>query len=103
MMKSGSMLMVAAVAAGVLVSGGCASEHLTGPARADSAPTAQAVRAAPLYVLDGRVITAQESAQVDTRTITDVQVLKGDAAVARFGQTAQNGAVIITTRAASHP
>jgi TonB-dependent SusC/RagA subfamily outer membrane receptor len=91
-------------AAGVLVSGGCA-ESLTAPPAASSrsaiAPNPRVVGQA-LFVLDGRILNDQAEVQnIDPARIDNIQVLKGAAAVERFGERGANGVVLITLKQAS--
>jgi len=94
-----------ACAAGVmLVSGGCA-ESLTAPREMSVAPAAAPAPQAlgtPLFVLDGRILNDQaEVRSIDPARIDNVQVLKGAAAVDRFGAAGANGVVLITLKQAS--
>jgi TonB-dependent SusC/RagA subfamily outer membrane receptor len=93
-----------ACVAGVLVSGGCA-ESLTAPPTAAShsaiAPNPR-VAGQALFVLDGRILNDQAEVQdLDPARIDNIQVLKGAAAVERFGERGANGVVLITLKKAS--
>ncbi|HEX6041729.1 TonB-dependent receptor plug domain-containing protein [Longimicrobium sp.] len=57
--------------------------------------------APPLYLVDGREITSLET--LDPGTIDAIEVVKGAAAVARYGPRAATGAVLITTHAVQAP
>ncbi len=50
----------------------------------------------PLFVLDGKEVS--NISDVDPNTIKEVNVLKGDAARKLYGEKADNGVVIITTK-----
>jgi TonB-dependent SusC/RagA subfamily outer membrane receptor len=49
----------------------------------------------PLYVVDGIVV---ESSKIDQSDLAEIQVLKGDAALAIYGSRGANGVIIITTK-----
>jgi len=85
----------------VLVSGGCA-ERLTAPPEATAMRSAIAPnpRAAPLFVVDGRVMESG-AADINPNRIEHVEVLKGAAAVQAYGARAVNGVVVITLKQAS--
>ncbi|WP_333820752.1 alpha-2-macroglobulin family protein [Ohtaekwangia sp.] len=51
--------------------------------------------AEPLYVVDGVVV---ESSKIDQDDLTNVQVMKGEAAIALYGARAANGVIIISTK-----
>ena len=51
----------------------------------------------PLYIVDG-VVQEGTPAGLMGYDIVDIQVLRSAAAIARFGDRADNGAIIITTR-----
>lgn len=50
---------------------------------------------APLYVLDGTPVAAQD---INPDDVDDIQVLKGPAATALYGQRAQNGVIMVTSK-----
>ena len=54
----------------------------------------------PIYLLDGRRIDAAAMKAITPDRIASVEVIKGDAAVARFGPDAKHGAVMIFTKPA---
>jgi TonB-dependent SusC/RagA subfamily outer membrane receptor len=94
-----------ACAMGVLVSGGCA-ERITAPS---SGPEVITIRGAannslgrtPLIVVDGRILDDNaEVDRVDPAAIEQVDVLKGAAAIERFGARGANGAIVITLKRA---
>jgi len=89
-----------ACVAGVLVSGGCA-ESLTAPQQASHsavAPNPRVIGQA-LFVLDGRILNDQAEVQtLDPARIDNIQVLKGAAAIERFGERGANGVVLITLK-----
>jgi|688.fasta_scaffold02841_24 TonB-dependent SusC/RagA subfamily outer membrane receptor len=49
----------------------------------------------PIYVVDGVVV---ESSKIDQSDLSEIQVLKGDAATAIYGSRGANGVIIITTK-----
>jgi TonB-dependent SusC/RagA subfamily outer membrane receptor len=52
----------------------------------------------PLYVVDGKIVTAAEGNTIDPKEIDRVDVLKGKSATAKYGDMAKNGAVEITRK-----
>jgi TonB-dependent SusC/RagA subfamily outer membrane receptor len=52
----------------------------------------------PLYVLDGKVISAAEASKIDPGTIAAVEVIKDQAAKAIYGSRAANGVIMIASR-----
>lgn len=59
---------------------------------------AQPMSDKPLYIVDGVEVTPQIANSIDTEKIESIDVLKGDAAIAKYGKKAQNGAVSITLK-----
>ena len=55
-------------------------------------------KAQPLYVLGGKISSAEKFRNIDPDTIERIEVLKGVAATALFGARAQYGAIIITLK-----
>ena len=55
----------------------------------------------PLYVVDGIVL--EVAPDVDALDIATIEVVKGDSAVALYGERAANGVVVITTRRPRNP
>jgi TonB-linked SusC/RagA family outer membrane protein len=49
----------------------------------------------PLYVIDGTPVSAND---INTDDVDDIQVLKGPAATALYGQRAEGGVIMITTK-----
>lgn len=95
-----------ACAVGVLVSGGCA-ENLTAPPATGPdyivirGPAHVTVGSSPLFIVDGRVLEdSGEIQRIDPAQIRDVEVVKGAAAVERFGARGANGVVLITLKQA---
>jgi TonB-dependent SusC/RagA subfamily outer membrane receptor len=83
-----------AYAAGIiLVSGGCASGHVSA-AREPSA-------AQPLYVIDGRIQAGDAGRDMDPDRIASVEVVKGPRAVEMYGRAGANGVIVITTKQAA--
>jgi len=94
-----------ACAVGILVSGGCA-ENLTAPPPAG--PDYIVIRGpahvqgrVPLIVVDGRVLRDNnEAQQINPNQIERIDVLKGQAAVDRYGASGANGVILITLKRA---
>ena len=53
---------------------------------------------APLYILDGKVVTAAEVNSIDPATIASVNVIKNEAAKAIYGSRGANGVVMIASK-----
>ncbi|MFL5538907.1 MAG: TonB-dependent receptor plug domain-containing protein [Longimicrobiaceae bacterium] len=89
----------------ILVSGGCA-ENLTAPPAAGPDHvvihgSAHVEGGVPLFVVDGRVLKDDAEVQrIDPAQIQNVEVLKGQAAVDRFGAPGANGVILITLKRA---
>ena len=91
--------------AGVL---GCTGEPLTGPDA--QAAYSQAVVAHPalpssvLVYVDGRRLPAGSGLpQLDPKTITRIEILKGEVAATRYGAAARSGVIQISTPHAATP
>lgn len=76
-----------------------------GPRRDAPAPTAANPEArepipagATLWIVDGREVDADAAQRIARDEVASVEVLKGRAAVARYGARAANGAVVVRTR-----
>lgn len=52
----------------------------------------------PLFILDGKEISRKEMTDIDPNTIKEVEVLKGEKAVEKYGDKAKDGVVIIITK-----
>jgi bla regulator protein blaR1 len=52
----------------------------------------------PLFILDGKEITTENMDDIDPNDIESISVLKGDAAIKKYGEKGKNGVVIITTK-----
>ena len=52
----------------------------------------------PLYVVDGIAMEKDKLDKVDPKTISSVNVLKGDAATRIYGEKGKNGIVVITLK-----
>lgn len=52
----------------------------------------------PLYVVDGIAMEKDKLDKVDPKTISSVNVLKGDAATRIYGEKGKNGVVVITLK-----
>jgi TonB-dependent SusC/RagA subfamily outer membrane receptor len=96
------LIRLACVGGLILVSGGCA-ERITGPRQASSSRPGAAPLAVgqALFVVDGRILNDHAEVQkIDPARIDNIQVLKGAAAVDRFGSAGANGVVLITMKRA---
>jgi TonB-dependent SusC/RagA subfamily outer membrane receptor len=100
--------MLAALVLGTLLQG-CVGDHITGPSpgpspvRSHSCVTTLDPNAPPpLYVIDGERLSHVEvgARRVRSEDIESLEVLKGPAAVARFGVAAEHGVLLIRTRSA---
>jgi hypothetical protein len=85
----------------LLLAAACSAEQ-----KVDAAPNPQksALRmcvgstcAPPVLVVDGRLVDF-ESAELNPHDIDLVEIMKGDSAVARFGEAARGGVVIVTSK-----
>ncbi len=52
----------------------------------------------PLYVINGKVSTESDFKALDTKSIKELQVLKGASATALYGEKAKNGVIVITLK-----
>lgn len=52
----------------------------------------------PLYIVDGKRTTAEEAKNIDKARIASVEVLKNEAARAKYGDDGKNGVIIITLK-----
>jgi len=88
---------------------GCSAERIVAASAPRPAPPAErvAIRAgSPLYVVDGRMIARSASdtglpAEVQLlkpEDVTQIEVIKGDAAKQRYGSAGESGVVLITTK-----
>ncbi len=50
------------------------------------------------FIVDGKFITQEEMSAIPPASIQSVNVLKGEAAIKRFGESASNGVVEITLK-----
>lgn len=87
---------------GILVSGGCAPDHLTAPAP-DASRTVVisregAMTGEPLFVIDGRVVPRAQARTIDPGQLASVTVLKGQAAIDQYGGDARDGVIIVVTK-----
>ena len=89
----------------MLVSGGCA-ERITAPSSGPEVitirgPANNSLGRIPLVVVDGRILDDnEEMTRIDPATIQQVDVLKGAAAIERFGARGANGVIVITLKRA---
>jgi TonB-dependent SusC/RagA subfamily outer membrane receptor len=86
----------------ILVSGGCAADRVAGvtaPAGDAMRVSMTAARRPPLFVVDGRVLAGPSAAApIDPQRIANVEILKGAAAIDRYGPDAANGVVLVTLK-----
>ena len=52
----------------------------------------------PLYVIDGKEVKKNEMKDLDPNDIESINVLKGEAAIKKYGKKAKNGVIEITTK-----
>lgn len=52
----------------------------------------------PLYIVDGKIMAAEELKKIDAKEISRIDVLKGEKAIAEFGELGKNGVVKITLK-----
>jgi outer membrane receptor protein involved in Fe transport len=97
-----------AYAAGIIVvSGGCAADHLTAPPQPsriciDCSGLLREPITPALFIVDGRVVTPGPGFTlpgIDPDQIADIQVVRGAHAVKLYGPAASAGVIIITTKA----
>ncbi len=66
----------------------------------DTPPTSK-TRALPdsaLYIIDGKVSSAQETKNIDPEEIKEITILSGNDAMEKYGDKGKNGVIIITTK-----
>ena len=81
---------------------GCATYNVDEQASSGAVDTrSENANAEMIYIIDGRVSTRADFERLSSNEIAKIDVLKGQAAVARFGVTARSGAILITTRTSS--
>ena len=49
----------------------------------------------PLLVADGKVITVERLVEIDPQRIANIEVFKGEQAIAKFGSQGENGVIVI--------
>ena len=52
----------------------------------------------PLYVVDGKITAAKKVEEINPNDIENINVLKGEQAIEKYGEEAKNGVVIITSK-----
>ena len=52
----------------------------------------------PLFILDGKPIPSEQVKEIDPSTIANMDVLKDQPAIEKYGDKAKNGVVVITTK-----
>ena len=89
----------------ILVLTACSSDRLTGVAAESAARQYQSQRLAaadePLFLLDGKEISAAAARAVVPTSIESIEVVKGAAATSIYGERAARGVILITTKPAS--
>lgn len=60
--------------------------------------TIKALEGEPIYVLNGEIIEKSDMEALDISTIEKINVLKGKSATSLYGEAANDGAVLITTK-----
>ncbi|WP_321316884.1 TonB-dependent receptor plug domain-containing protein [Labilibaculum sp.] len=55
----------------------------------------------PIYVVDGKITSAEKVEEINPNDIESIDVLKGVHAIEKYGEEAKNGAVLITTKSKS--
>lgn len=68
------------------------------PEQAPAAFAAPAATEPPLYILDGQPSNAAQVQNLAKERIASVDVLKGEAARAKYGEAGRHGVIIITTK-----
>src|SRR5689334_15690481 len=58
--------------------------------------------AEPLYVLDGKIVKKDILNTIDRESIQQIDVLKGESAMAIYGQQGKSGVIVITTKKQGH-
>jgi hypothetical protein len=77
----------------------CATERVAAPQRAAAPVAASTVALLPLlYVVDGVRLGRDQVPAIEPNRVASVEVIKGRAALERFGSEASYGVVLITTR-----
>ena len=61
-------------------------------------PAPKALRAEPIYYVDGKLTTQARFSKLDQRNIRTMRVLTGDAEIKTFGSTTRGGTVVVTTK-----
>lgn len=88
----------------VLLVAACSSERLTGVAAERAARQYQAQAVAPdgepLFLLDGKEITAEAARGIAPESIASIEVVKGTAAASVYGERGRRGVILITSKTA---
>src|SRR4051794_34049498 len=86
----------------------CATERTVAPVVASGAVAPSRIKVpafqadtsqAPLWILDGKIIDPPADGSIDKTKIESVEVIKGKAAMDKYGPRALNGVVIVKTKA----
>lgn len=51
-----------------------------------------------MYIIDGKKVTTEDANKINPNDIANINVLKGEAAIALYGEEGKNGLIIITTK-----
>lgn len=86
-----------------LLASACSSERLTGVAAERAARQYQAQAVAtdgePLFLLDGKEISAEAARGIAPESIASIEVVKGAAAATVYGERGRRGVILITSKA----
>jgi N-acetylmuramoyl-L-alanine amidase len=75
--------------------------YANAPHQTTNASITDTTKNQPLYILNGKTITAEQAKAIDANTIESVNVLKGEDAVKQYGDKGKNGVVVITLKSAN--
>jgi TonB-dependent SusC/RagA subfamily outer membrane receptor len=90
------------IAGAIILLAGCATRRETVPvpsAAKDCAPVSTSGASSnTLYFIDDRASSADDVARVCFGAIASIQILRGSAAVSRYGPEARNGVILVYTK-----
>ncbi len=52
----------------------------------------------PLYVVNDKVTSLKDLEKIDTQKVTNIEILKNEKAIKKFGKKGENGVIMITTK-----
>jgi TonB-dependent SusC/RagA subfamily outer membrane receptor len=87
---------VSALALFLTLASACSSDRSLTPAAKPVGETFAATRDEPLFIVDGKTVSSLAALKKDD--ILTVEVLKGPAAARLYGEAAQRGVVVVTTK-----